>query len=75
TGGCTLHAKDGAEVARIVPNSALALPDGRATRLRTEQARHAQRAATDASYARRWALRFKEANAARSARESMPDPA
>jgi hypothetical protein len=61
-GGCTLHAKNGAEVARIVPNTALALPDGRAARLRAEQLRHAQRAASDPSYARRWALRFKEAN-------------
>ena len=61
-GGCTLHAKNGAEVARIVPNTALDLPDGRAARLRGEQLRHAQRAASDPSYARRWALRFKEAN-------------
>jgi len=61
-GGCTLHAKNGAEVARIVPNTALDLPDGRAARLRAEQLRHAQRAASDPSYARRWALRFKEAN-------------
>jgi hypothetical protein len=74
-GGCTLHAKNGAEVARIVPNTALALPDGRAARLRTEQLRHAQRAASDPSYARRWALRFKEANSPPPASKRMPAPA
>ncbi|AKC82959.1 hypothetical protein IMCC26134_09540 [Verrucomicrobia bacterium IMCC26134] len=74
-GGCVLQAEDGAELARIVPNSALELPVDRAFRLRTEQARHAERAATDASYARRWALRFKEANAALSRSESMSAPA
>jgi hypothetical protein len=72
TGGCALHAEDGVELARIVPNSALALPVDRALRLRTEQARHTRRAATDASYARRWALRFKEANTATSGLESIP---
>lgn len=60
--GCTLHDADGELLASLVPNSQLALADGRATRLRAEQARHQRRAATDPAYAHRWAQRFREAS-------------
>lgn len=71
TGGCMLNAEDGTELARIIPNTALELPEGRANRLRAEQVRHSRRAATDASYARRWAIRFKEANSSQP--QSTPE--
>jgi hypothetical protein len=59
---CTLHDADGELLASLVPNSQLSLADGRATRLRAEQARHQRRAATDPAYAHRWAQRFREAS-------------
>ena len=62
--GCTLVAATGAVVASIIPHAQLDLSEGRASRLRSEQARHLRRAATDPAYARRWAQRFREANQA-----------
>ena len=61
-GGCTLLDANGDVVASIIPHTQLDLSEGRATRLRSEQARHLQRAATEPAYARRWAQRFREAN-------------
>ena len=60
--GCILYDGDGAPVGSIIPHAQLGLSEGRASRLRIEQARHLRRAATDPSYARRWAQRFREAN-------------
>lgn len=64
--GVVLLAATGREVARIVPLDQLPLPAMRARRLREEQARHEQRAATEPGYTRLWAMRFKEASAALS---------
>jgi len=64
--GIALLAASGREIARIVPLDQLLLPALRARRLREEQARHVQRAATEPSYTRLWAMRFREANAANS---------
>jgi hypothetical protein len=50
------------EIARIVPLEALDLPSDRARKLRAEQSRHEYRAAREPAYARRWALRFREAS-------------
>jgi len=60
--GLVLMRTDGTAIARIVPHSTLNLPAARAARLRADQQRHLHRAATDASYAHRWARRFQEAN-------------
>ncbi len=65
--GCLLLSASGEEVARIVPLEAISLTTDRARKLRLDQARHEQRAAREPSYARRWALRFREASAAADA--------
>jgi hypothetical protein len=65
--GCTLLNASDAVVATIIPHSDLPLTSGRAARLRFEQTRHQKRAATDPAYARRWSLRFREANIAYAA--------
>ncbi len=65
--GCLLLSASGEEVARIVPIESLCLTTDRARKLRQDQARHEHRAASEPSYARRWALRFREASAAADA--------
>jgi hypothetical protein len=49
-------------VVSLVPLSALHLTLSRANRLRRVQSRHQIRAAANASYARRWARKFREVN-------------
>ena len=61
--GVSLLTKEGAEVARIVPLTTLALTTERARKLREEQKRHAHRVAREPAYARRWARRFREVSA------------
>lgn len=65
--GCLLLSASGEEVARIVALDSLPLTTDRARKLRQDQTRHEQRAASEPSYARRWALRFREASAAADA--------
>lgn len=62
--GCTLLDENDTTIATILPCTELALTDGRASRLRADQAKHLKRAAADPAYASRWALRFKEASIA-----------
>lgn len=62
--GFVLLGATGEEVARIVPIQQLPLTTDRSRRLREEQAKHEHRAAHEPAYARRWALKFREASAA-----------
>ena len=60
--GCEFLDPHGQLIGSILPHTTLKLSSGRAGQLRREQDRHQRRAATDASYAHRWAQRFQEAS-------------
>ena len=60
--GCQLLNTEGQIVASFIPYDQLNMTPSRAAKLQDDQVRHLRRAATDPSYARRWAQRFKEAS-------------